>query len=241
MRWKIQLEGDKKGLEQLSESFDSDPKIFEESGDYYLWSSEFKECNESGEVQDVGNNLVKTVRHLGMLDSLRVNNLDASGLVEIQEDGSERSIVVDSTLVTATATASVQASVDGEEPLPRAKSTYENTQLALKDDKVQKIIEMCDKGDHWSNLYRIYEYIQGNTGSENNIVEQGWWSESEKDLFKQTANSPEAIGHEARHGDTRVPAPSDPMNHAEAKALIHNLIDNWLKHRKEALESGNGN
>lgn len=87
------------------------------------------------------------------------------------------------------------------------------------------------------NLYRIYEYIQDNIESEQNIVDQGWWSKSEKSLFKHTANSPEAIGHEARHGSPRESAPPDPMDHAEAKSLIDNLINNWLDHRKEVLGS----
>jgi len=120
---------------------------------------------------------------------------------------------------------------------PRAESTYEYTQLALEDDKVQELIELRDNGDSWANLYRIYEYIQANVETDDNIIEQGWWSESEKGLFKRTANSSEAIGYEARHGDDRVPAPSDSMDHAEAKSLIDSLINDWLRHREEGMES----
>jgi len=237
MRWKVQLEGQENGLEQLSESFDEDPRIFEEDGEHYLWTSQFKQLDESGEVKDVGENIVKTIRHLGELNSLRVDDLNTSCVVEIQEDGSERKIIHASTAMTATAAVSARVSVNGEELPPRAESTYEYTQLALKDDKVQELMDLRDNGNRWANLYRIYEYIQANIEAEDNIVEQGWWSESEKDLFKRTANSPEAIGYEARHGDTRVSAPSDPMDHAEAKSLIDSLINDWLRHRKEVLES----
>lgn len=109
--------------------------------------------------------------------------------------------------------------------------------MALEDDKVQELIELRDNGDSWANLYRIYEYIQANVETDDNIIEQGWWSESEKGLFKRTANSSEAIGYEARHGDDRVPAPSDSMDHAEAKSLIDSLINDWLRHREEGMES----
>jgi hypothetical protein len=237
MRWKVQLEGQENGLEQLSESFDEDPRIFEEDGEYYLWSPQFEQLDESSEVKDVSENIVRTVRHLGELDSVRVEDLETACVVEIQEDGSERKIVHLSAAVAATTAVSARVSIDGEELSPRAESTYKYTQLALKDDEVQKLIELRDNGDRWANLYRIYEYIQAHIEVEDNIVEQGWWSESEKDLFKQTANSPEAIGYEARHGDSRVPAPSDPMDHAEAKSLIDSLINDWLRHRKEVLES----
>lgn len=224
-------------MKQLSESFDEDPRIFEEDGEYYLWSSQFKQLDEPGEVKYVGENRVRAVRHLGELDSLRVEDLDTSCVVEIQEDGSERRIRLLSASATDTTTASARISTDGEELPPRAESTYEYTQLAQEDDKVQELIELRDNGDRWANLYRIYEYIQANVETDDNIVEQGWWSESEKDMFKRTANSSEAIGCEARHGDDRVPAPSDPMDHAEAKPLIDSLINDWLRHRKEGLES----
>jgi hypothetical protein len=237
MRWKVQLEGQKKGLKQLSESFDKDPRIFEEDGEYYLWSSQFNQLDESGEVKDVGENIVRAVRHLGELDSLRVQDLNASYVVEIQEDGSERRIAHVSASITTASAVSARVSIDGEELPPKAESTYEYTQLALEDDKVQELIELRDNGDRWANLYRIYEYIQANIETDDNIVEQGWWSKSEKDLFKQTANSAEAIGYEARHGDDRVPAPSDPIDHAEAVSLVDNLINDWLRHKKEGLES----
>lgn len=240
MRWKVQLEGREKGLEELSDSFDEDPRIFEEDEEYYLWTSDFEQFDDSGDIQDVGENIVRTIRHLGELDSLSIKNLNISHVVEIQEDGSEREVVHLSAAGIAIGEGSARFSINGEELPPRAESTYEYTKLALKDAKVQELIELRDKGDHWANLYRIYEYIQDNIESEHNIVEQGWCSKSEKRLFKHTANSPEAIGHEARHGKPRASAPSDPMDHAEAKSLIDTLINNWLKHRKEVLESFDG-
>lgn len=237
MRWKVQLEGPEKGLEELSDSFDEDPRIFEEGEEYYLWYSGFEQLDESADIQDIGEDIVRTVRHLGELHSLRIKELEASRVVEIQEDGSERRVIHVSASLTATATMSARVSVNGEELPPRAESTYEHTKLALKDAKVQELVELRDKGDYWVNLYRIYEYIQDNIESEQNIIDQGWWSKSEENLFTHTANSPEAIGHEARHGKPNGSPPPDPMDHAEAKSLIDNLINKWLNHRKEVLES----
>jgi|GEM_PF-4677663 len=237
MRWKVQLEGHAKGLEDLSESFDEDPRIFEEDGEYYLWSSQFERVDESIEVKDVGEDIVRTVRHLGELDSLRVGELEVVCVVEIQEDGSERKIAHVSGTAEATTTVSARVSVDGKEPPPIAESTYEYTRLALKDDKVQELIELRDNGDHWVNLYRVYEYIRDNTEGDENTVERGWWSNSDKSLFTHTANSPEAIGHEARHhGSGGPPSPSDPMTHSEAKSLINRLVENWIKHRRKIIE-----
>ena len=237
MRWKVQLEGHRQGLEQLSESFEKDPRISSEDGEYYLWSPEFEQLNESSEVRDVAENIVRIVRQLGELNSIRVEGLDISCVVELQEDGSERMILQGSVDEVAVVEPSGRASIGEEELPPRAESTYEYTQLALKDGTVRELIELRNNGNHWVNLYRIYEYIQDNIESEDNIVDQGWWSDSEKGLFKRTANSPEAIGHEARHAvNEGYPAPPDPMDHTEAKSLINHLISNWLRHRIETLE-----
>lgn len=236
MKWKIELDGNKKGLEELCESFDENPQVFEEKGEYFLYSPKFQQLNNAGDVRDAGKNIIKIIRHIGEIDSIRVDELEWSCIVEIQEDGSERRIVPLSANATVSMRAEARLSVGDEDPTPKAESTYKYTQLALKDDVVQDLIELRDNGDRWANLYRIYEYIQANIQSENNIVEQGWWSESEKVVFKQTANSREAIAYEARHGDDRVPAPSDPIDHAEAKSLIDRLINRWLNHRKKFLE-----
>jgi len=136
MRWKIELDGNKNGLEELSESFDEDPRIFEESGEYYLWFSEFEQLNKAGEVRDAGEKIIKSIRHLGKLDSLRVDELEWYCIIEIQEDGSERRIKPLSARATAGSRARARLSVGDEELPPIAESTYEYTQLALEDDVV---------------------------------------------------------------------------------------------------------
>lgn len=228
-------------MEQLSESFDEDPRIFEEDGEYYLWSSQFNQLCESSEASDAAKDIVRNVRNLGELGSLRVEGLDTYCVVEIQEDGSERRIVHASGSATAIAMGSARTSVDGQESPPRAESTYEYTQLALEDNKVQELIQLRDNGDDWVNLYRIYECIKNNIKSEGDAVAQGWWTSTEKNRFTCTANDPDAIGHEARHAgdpDASVEEMNDEqMSHPDAKSLIDSLINDWLSHRKEVLES----
>lgn len=240
MRWKVQLEGKEVGLEQLSESFDESPRIFEDDGEYYIWSAQFEQLDESGEVKRVAENIITTVRHLAEIDSLPIKELAVSCVVEIQEDGSERRIQHVSATMTATSVVSARVSVNGEELPPRAESTYEYTRLALNDPEVEELIELRDRGSHWVNLYRIYEYIQDNIESEETIVTQGWWTDKQKNRFTCTANDPEAIGHEARHAGGGVASvedmSDDQMSHGEAESLINGLIKDWLEYRMEISE-----
>lgn len=236
MRWKIQLDGHTTGLQELSEAFQNDPQIFEDEGEYYLWSAQFEALDNSRDVRDIGNDIVTTVRNLGEIDSLRIGELDISNIVKIQNDGSEKIIVHLSARGIGVGRGSARIQIDDEELAPKATSTYKYTKLALKDNSVYELLRIRNNGDHWVNLYRIYEFIQDNIECDENIVAQGWWSKSEKNLFKRTANSPEAIGHEARHATGRS-APPDPMDHSEAKSLINGLIKNWLSHRESILKS----
>lgn len=236
MRWEVKLQGNESGLEELAQSFSEEPKIVQREADdeYVLLSSQFRGVEDVEEIREISNNIVRAIRAYGKRDSLKIEDLEAGGVMKISDDGTKHHFVSATSTVamTSSATASV-VSEDGEvETFHPADRTYQWTQLALEDEKVSELAELLDKGDSWVNLYRIYEYIQDNIQDESNIVAQGWWSESEKNSFKRTANSRDALGNDARHGKDQVPAPEDPMTHAEATRLVETLVDRWLHHRE---------
>lgn len=240
MRWKVRLSGDELGLKDLSDSFDDDPAIFEEDNEFYLWSSRFEGVNEADEVRETAENIVQAIHNFGERDSLRIEELEASHITEMRDDGSKNVYVFGEPASLALRAGPVRVTTSNGDKtkelyLP-ADRTYKWTQLALEDETVGKFVGLLEQGDSWVNLYRIYEFMQNNIKSEDNIIAQGWWSAGEKSLFKHTANSREAIGDEARHGP-KVPAPENPMTHAEAKRLIETLIDHWLRHRKQISTS----
>jgi hypothetical protein len=50
----------------------------------------------------------------------------------------------------------------------------------------------------------------------------------EANLFAWTANSPAAVGEQARHGRQRNDPPPNPMSEEDALTLIQGLIRQWL-------------
>ncbi|CAM3052353.1 hypothetical protein [Halobacterium salinarum] len=204
-------------------------------------SQEFEKLDDPDKIRKKATNLVKYIRNFGERDSIEVSELEASLVVEEGEDGTEHAYIQPEPAkirMTAPTAQIITRGKDGEtEVFLPADRTEEWTQLALRDEKVGDLANLLDRGDDWVNLYRIYEFIQDNIESEDNIVEQGWWSKSEKDRFKQTANSRDAIGDNARHANNRIPAPNNPMTQAEAKRQIDSLVDQWLEHRKQIAES----
>ena len=237
MRWEVHLEGDKSGLEELEKSFNDEPKVEkrDDERDYVLLSSRF-----GGEdvdlIREIAEDIVTALRSFGVRDSINVDELTASNVYKISEDGSVDAVYVRAQSavmrITGSATVTVGSDNSEEEIHSPADRTYEWTKLAIEDDAVLELSELLENGDSWVNMYRIYEFIQANIQVPDNIVEQGWWSEDEKRLFKQTANSRDAIGDDARHGQSSIPAPEEPMTHSEAKRLIDTLVDKWLHHRR---------
>lgn len=240
-RWKVRLDGSESGLQDLEESFDDDPQIVSEDDNYYIRSQDFEELDDPDEIRKRATDFVKYIRNFGKRDSLRVSDLEASHVVKEREDGTERVYVQAETATVGVAASRATVVTEGEggdaEVFLPADRTEEWTQLAIRDERVGDLANLLDRGDDWVNLYRIYEFIQDNIESEDNIVDQGWWSESEKDRFKQTANSRDAIGDDARHANNSIPAPANPMTKAEAKRQIDTLVDHWLQHRKQVAES----
>lgn len=81
----------------------------------------------------------------------------------------------------------------------------------------------------WITLYKVYEIINHNAG----IKKQGWLTKSERNLFRRSANHPEASNvHESRHGVQKEEPPLNPLTINEAVTLINKLIRDWIEFLK---------
>ena len=83
----------------------------------------------------------------------------------------------------------------------------------------------------WVNLYRIYEMIEDDMKGK--IVQNEWATRSLLERLSRTANHPDSIGDEARHGRQKQDPPKNPMPLSEAKALIETIMHNWLQWKSE--------
>ena len=102
--------------------------------------------------------------------------------------------------------------------------------VAKRDSAVAEALRLLAKGDNnWINLYRIYEVVAREVGGDDAVVTNGWGTRAALRQFKHTANSPGAIGHEARHGvDTGQPPPN-AMSLPYAKNLVSSIVQKWLR------------
>ena len=101
--------------------------------------------------------------------------------------------------------------------------------LSKRDAHVKKALRLIENDfETWYGLYKVFEIIRQDAG---NIVKRGWCTEAELRRFTQTANSPDALGLNARHAKT-IPAPPDPMSLSSAASFIRKLMSAWLEEKK---------
>lgn len=102
-------------------------------------------------------------------------------------------------------------------------------QASLMDDSVRKVFRLFGQQHDWVNLYRIFEVIENDVGGINKIAENDWSTKTQVKTFKHTANSPNAVGDDARHGKEHTEPPKSPMLLSEARALVETLVHHWLR------------
>lgn len=81
----------------------------------------------------------------------------------------------------------------------------------------------------WVNLYRIFEIVACDSGGLDAINANAWATKASMKLFKHTANSPGALGLDARHGTETTQPPKQPMTISEARALVNSIVHAWLR------------
>lgn len=102
-------------------------------------------------------------------------------------------------------------------------------EIAERDNHVAKALRLFEQELNWLNLYKISEVIFEDQGKE--IIEKGWATLEEVNLFRETANCCRAIGDAARHARDKDRPPAMPLALGEAQALIRRVASRWLEEK----------
>jgi hypothetical protein len=229
-RWMVRINGDPFDLELLSEQFRSaNLSIAKESNGYYARSSEFEVLSSEPEVRSKADEILDSLNGIGrMLDShFRPVEIDA--ITEADETGSRKHYMefFEEIKVRDKATVKVVNADGTSEQSTQPPAAESQLAIAQRDPKVAKALRIFGSREHdWHNLNNIFEVVQSDVGGQ--ITKAGWATQTEIDRFTRTANSVQAIGDDARHGDEKVPAPKNPMSLAEADALMTRILKSWI-------------
>lgn len=236
MKWQVRLVGSEHELAVISRFLMSESMSLskDKHGQYYLASSYFDSCDTASEVLTVSGEIVSVLNGATKLALGANPGLCESGVLEYLADGTEvfHMHFINTVNVRASCAFTIN-DADGnivEKYIP-ANPAFDWAVEGLRDESVGKVFRLFGQEHGWVDLYRIFEVIEADVGGMNEIVALGWTSKGLLKTFKHTANSPHAVGDNARHGTQSSKPPKKAMLISEARALIETLIHHWLRQK----------
>lgn len=235
MGWEVPLTGDAADLQMLARSFTSGQFIISERGDsFVLASPEFEDLADAAKIRDRAAQFIVLLNGAARL-GLETRMPVGIGGVYLQRPDGKRDAFVFLEPIAATARALPPSltitRLDGSrETFHPADPVRDWVGLAAADEGVARVLELLAGGVcDWVNLYRIFEVVEADVGGVDNIASRGWASKTAIREFKHTANSPGALGKDARHGKETTQPPRKPMPLTEARTLILGIVNPWLR------------
>ncbi len=232
MEWSVQIRGESYDLEELSKSLNSPELCVTQEGQTFVLKSTYFNCLKNfDDVENRARAVLSLINGAARLALGTLKPLVVAGVVKVNDDGT-REIVVSRSVVYSVRRRGSRFVVTGDstaqeihqaDPIPSWIAT------ARHDTNVAKVLRLFGAGAYdWVSLYRIYEVIESDVGGILNIVKKGWATERAIRRFKHTANSPAAIGDDARHGKETT-LPKHPMAFSQAAFLTEIILHNWLR------------
>ena len=228
--WLIELVGNKKSLNFLSKYVDTNEiSIVEEQAKTYLKVTNLEDGEDStplGSLKNAENiehlkNLIEIVNGATTFFWPNFKKITFGDMIKVKDDGTH--LTYRTLPLVFLRDFTLYSFEKGSQTLNKWISLSKNNPLVYKVFYLYSIL-----GQSWSGLYMVLEVIVDDLGNWDAIVNQGWISKTELDLFKRTANSYGAVGHSARHASTKKIPPKKPINILEARKLVENIVKQWL-------------
>ncbi len=230
MNWRIQLEGDKDDLLDLSKLFVSSELSFKQiDGTFYMFSNSFDSLNDSGPVEEKGKEFLLIINAGLKLSPNYIRDIKISGVDLLNSDGSLNkhyvhlaSKIIGRTKVRGKISKEGEPATD-DNPL---KSLLKWHQLAQTDPWVASAFSLISYDfDTWFSLFKLLEILEEDAFAP--VMRKGKYRK-EADRFSQTAQSYAALELSARHIKQKYTPPAKSMTLNEAKSFIQMLLNEWL-------------
>jgi hypothetical protein len=234
MTWFVELRGDSADLSQLERSFEM-PGIGVERIDekLFLRFSELDSEIEARAALQEANEVLPIVNGALRLSFDAWQSITAGSIFRMRDGKREYFLLPEPAVMRFRGFAPTLTIThpDGTvTTVPPADPVGDLTRRAAVDTAVASILRLVSKGDlNWVDLYRALEIVAADVGGGRAITDQEWCTNKSIELFKRTANSPGAVGLDARHGAENTVPPSIPMGIIEARTLIFTIIHAWLR------------
>jgi hypothetical protein len=233
--WMVQLAGDTSDLGALAQSLTSgDISVSHDGQDYVLTSDGFALSDEAGAVRQKAEDMIAILNGAARLALDATQAIRVGAVFRRRENGRRDVFVLPEPAVIRFRAISPTVTVthpDGTtEEFHPADPVKQWAALALNNDAIANVFRILAGGTlDWVNLYRVFEIIGSEVGGLDSIATNSWATKASMKLFKHTANSPGALGLDARHAAETTQPPTNPMTISEARTLINSIIHAWLR------------
>ena len=230
--WRVRLEGTPESLSSLPEFLPSSCLVTAEDSETHLYSPLLGTSMEAEDVMAIGEQLLDAANLLAILHNPAWTAVRCDSASRLRDDGSVLNVKLLSAKIAATATLTASPTViraDGSiDPPPQPVSHREEADLVAENESLRTALLLL-RASSWVSLYGAYEIVRDAVGGERRLRRLNWVSGSLLTRFTRTAQSPTALGIEARHGVEVGSPPSNPMRISEARHLITDLIRRWIE------------
>jgi len=229
MKWQVNLIGDSEELERLSKIFrEQNLSLTREGGGYSLESQLFEASTDVEAVKTIADKLLTALnatKTLAFNSSIPIRR----GAIRSQDLQGNQSLFLENNLsvilreeVRITAINKNGTSIE----IPPHNTMKNWIPLMYCDERVQRVFNLINHDfTSFGGFYKIIEVVQEDNFPP--VLRDGEFY-NEINRFKQTAQSYEAIGEEARHAHTRFTRPEIPMDLSRARDLIQRIVKMWL-------------
>jgi hypothetical protein len=207
--------------------------LVQHNGNWLLYLEEIQEAFLKGGLKD---RLEEGQRVLGAINGLAERRipfpdpLDAEKIGEVGQDGQLKAsgFVTAQREMTTKVSLTVRDEEGNVEEYDHIDLTTPERPHALSTPRRRRSLQLMAGEPGFRELYVVLEDAIDELGGSSGIQAAGVsWEEVKR--FKQTANSHETLGEDARHGASKeIQPPDDPMSIEEARTMIDQIVDHWI-------------
>ena len=231
-KWLVRLKGERFDLEDFPKLFRSpEVRVIEESGSFYLESSEFDSLTLAEEVRERGRALIKLINGVSKFNRKSFLSISEDCITRVEDDGKRHNYVFLEGEVKMRKKVSAKPTViavDGSGKVDTQPSALESLLEIAQKHKVVADTLTFYREDTWISFYKAYEIISDDVHGMHQIINNGWAVNSDISRFTQTAQSRAALGDSARHASKKYRPPAKPMTLSEARVLIKTILSRWI-------------
>lgn len=225
--WVIQLEGHAYDLETLAAALKGGRMRVRRCDDssWALGSDAFRDLTDASEVRARSEDLIQRLNGLGPLADPSFRPLKAGHVYRLWPDGRRDAFVVVSEAIGVRDRVMAVGVSNGGEPAATTPTYLEKAALVAETDAglAQALIYYGSTPRSFYDLYKVFEL------SSRHPDHAQWTLGRNRRRFKHSANSPAAVGSEARHATESTLPPANPMSLDEATAFIGEIVRGWVE------------